>query len=106
MVFLQFIQNGLRRRAVQIQHRQRRTARRFARHAQVADVGFRFGEQRPEVAGARMMGGGFGGCTINIVASGQVEAFSQFVETAYEERYDKTPDIYVTQIEDGTRVAG
>jgi len=62
--------------------------------------------QRPEVAGARMMGGGFGGCTINIVASGQVEAFSQFVETAYHERYDKTPDIYVTQIEDGTRVAG
>lgn len=63
-------------------------------------------KQRPEVAGARMMGGGFGGCTINIVASGQVEAFSQFVGTAYEGRYDKTPDIYVTQIEDGTRVAG
>jgi galactokinase len=62
--------------------------------------------QRPEVAGARMMGGGFGGCTINVVAADQLDAFSRFVEAAYQKRYDKTPDIYVTQIEDGTRVAG
>lgn len=61
--------------------------------------------QRAEVAGSRMMGGGFGGCTINIVESGQVEAFSDFIRGAYEAQYGKAPDIYVTDIENGARVA-
>lgn len=61
--------------------------------------------QRPEVVGARMMGGGFGGCTINIVAVEHVADFSRFAEAAYQERYGSTPAIYVTRIEDGTRVA-
>lgn len=58
--------------------------------------------QRAEVAGARMMGGGFGGCTINIVKADAVDEFAAFIRKAYQERYNKVPDIYITTIEEGT----
>lgn len=61
-------------------------------------------KQRKEVAGARMMGGGFGGCTINIVEAGMVDDFRNFITENYQRRFDKTPEIYVTSIEDGARV--
>jgi galactokinase len=56
------------------------------------------------VAGARMMGGGFGGCTINIVQADAVDAFKQQIQQAFENKYSKTPEVYVTQIEDGCKV--
>ena len=37
----------------------------------------------PDVLGARMMGGGFGGCTINLVRSGAVERIVQTLGHAY-----------------------
>ena len=49
-VFLQFIQHGLRRRAVQAQHRQRQPARRVAPQAHARDVDLVFAEQRAEMA--------------------------------------------------------
>lgn len=58
------------------------------------------------VAGTRMMGGGFGGCTINLVQEDAVEGFSQFIKEKYQQEFDKDPEIYVTQIEDGTRIEG
>jgi galactokinase len=42
--------------------------------------------QTPGVLGGRMMGGGFGGCTINLVRSEAVDAFCRAVETHYPER--------------------
>ncbi len=39
--------------------------------------------QVPGVLGARMMGGGFGGCTINLVRNEAVEQFSSAVEVQY-----------------------
>ncbi|HUP13725.1 MAG TPA: galactokinase [Niastella sp.] len=56
------------------------------------------------VAGARMMGGGFGGCTINIVQTDAVENFSQKIQSAFTNLFKKTPEVYVTQIEDGAKV--
>jgi galactokinase len=56
------------------------------------------------VAGSRMMGGGFGGCTINIVESDGVNDFVQFIQNEYRQQYNKTPDVYITQIEDGSKV--
>jgi len=56
------------------------------------------------VTGARQMGGGFGGCTINIIKNDMVEKFSQYVSTVYEKEFKKIPDIYITQIEDGAKV--
>ena len=56
------------------------------------------------VAGARMMGGGFGGCTINIVQTEAVEAFTQKIQSAFHGLFKLTPEVYVTQIEDGAKV--
>jgi galactokinase len=47
----------------------------------------------PGVLGARMMGAGFGGCTINLVAVGQEEAFVQGMAPAFA-KIGKTPKIH------------
>jgi len=47
------------------------------------------------VIGSRMMGGGFGGCTINIVHKDKVDEFVENVAAAYEEQYN----IQLTSIE-------
>ena len=57
-----------------------------------------------EVSGTRMMGGGFGGCTINIVDDKKVDAFKEKIQKAYKDRFGKTPDVYITQIEDGVNI--
>ena len=56
------------------------------------------------VVGARMMGGGFGGCSINIVKSSAEEAFTNYIKAAYEQEFDKTPEVYSTQIQDGAKI--
>jgi len=56
------------------------------------------------VAGTRMMGGGFGGCTINIVQTGAVDTFSKQIQEAYKNQFGKIPEIYITQIEDGVTI--
>lgn len=55
------------------------------------------------VFGARMTGGGFGGCTINLVKSDRVEAFRAFVGNGYERATGKPPEIYVCTAGDGVR---
>ncbi len=50
--------------------------------------------QIPGVYGSRMTGGGFGGCTVNLVAPDAVAAFRQQLSTAYQDRYQKTPAFY------------
>ncbi len=56
----------------------------------------------PGVIGARMMGGGFGGCTINLVAVGQEVAFQEFIAQQYQAKTGNTPELYVCEIADGT----
>ncbi|QEH41035.1 galactokinase [Chitinophaga sp. XS-30] len=60
--------------------------------------------ERPEVAGARMMGGGFGGCTINLVEADKVDEFISFIQSRYNEKFGKVPEVYVTSIEDGAKI--
>ena len=59
---------------------------------------------QPGVFGARMMGGGFGGCTINLVAPAQVEPFVAAVSEAYQQRFGRVPETYQTTIVDGVSV--
>lgn len=61
-------------------------------------------KERPEVAGARMMGGGFGGCTINLVKSDKVDDFVTFIQSRYQSHFGKEPEVYVTSIENGVSV--
>jgi galactokinase len=48
----------------------------------------------PGVYGARMTGGGFGGCTVNMVRPDAVLGFQATISEAYESRFGLTPDIY------------
>ena len=54
------------------------------------------------VLGARMMGAGFGGCTINLVEQARVEAFVETVRDRYRNRSGKANNVYVTRIQSGT----
>jgi galactokinase len=54
------------------------------------------------VLGSRMMGGGFGGCTINLVQDSFVNDFENAIISSYKSRYNKTPEIYICTIKDGT----
>ena len=58
----------------------------------------------PNVIGARMMGGGFGGCTINLVNSESVEALIKKVGDNYHAKTGTEMLAYVVEIEDGTGV--
>ena len=55
------------------------------------------------VTGSRIMGGGFGGCTINLVPE---DKYDQFIETAvakFKAKFGKEPKIYPVKISDGAR---
>ncbi len=53
--------------------------------------------------GSRMCGGGFGGCTVNIVNSNRVDAFIETVGKRYTEKTGITPQFYVCEIGNGAR---
>ena len=46
------------------------------------------------VYGCRMTGGGFGGCTVNLVQPNRVEAFQMNLQAAYRKRFDLDPVFY------------
>ena len=54
--------------------------------------------------GARMTGGGFGGCAVALVADNHVEQFSETVAKAYAEQTPQTASIYITQPSNGAEV--
>jgi len=58
----------------------------------------------PAVFGARMMGGGFGGCTINLVKKEAVQEVGEMVVRKYRSTFSKDPLMYVTSIGPGTSV--
>jgi galactokinase len=56
------------------------------------------------VLGARMMGGGFGGCTINLIKKEAVDAFNNQTEKAYLKKFNKKLGIYMIKIGRGTHI--
>lgn len=54
------------------------------------------------VVGARMMGGGFGGCTINLVKEEAIDDLVANVKANYERDMEKELTVYVAEIEDGS----
>jgi len=60
----------------------------------------------PGVYGARMTGGGFGGCTINLVEASQAESFGARIAARYEEAFRVRPDVQICEPAEGAgRVA-
>ncbi len=56
------------------------------------------------VLGSRMMGGGFGGCTINLIARSAVKAFAESASTAYKNKFDKDCSVYFIELSEGTHI--
>ena len=63
---------------------------------------FDLAQKSDDVIGSRMMGGGFGGCTINIVKKEKVSSFKEDVIREYYNVKDIEPEIYAVKITDGT----
>jgi len=57
----------------------------------------------PGVYGARMTGGGFGGCTVNLVRPEAVDEFRRVVSENYARVVGRAPEIYVCQPAEGAR---
>lgn len=58
-------------------------------------------EGLPGYYGGRMTGGGFGGCTVNLVESGDAEAFRESIAGRYREQTGISPEIYICSPADG-----
>lgn len=59
--------------------------------------------KRCGVTGSRVMGGGFGGCTINLVKDDKYDIFIREAFSAYKEKFGFEPKLYNVVISDGAR---
>ena len=59
-------------------------------------------QDNPHVYGSRMMGGGFGGCTFNLIENTHVEQISASVAEKYKQRFNIDLKTYITAIGSGT----
>jgi len=58
----------------------------------------------PGFFGGRMTGGGFGGCTVNLVNTPDAQAFAERIASRYQERTGIHPDVFVSAASDGASV--
>ena len=56
------------------------------------------------VIGARMMGGGFGGCTINLVLKTEMETFKQEVSNRFKDEFGRACSVYEVKLSEGTHI--
>jgi galactokinase len=59
-------------------------------------------KKEKEVIGARMMGGGFGGCVIAIIKTGAIEPIVKRISGEYKNKMGRDLKVYITQLHDGT----
>lgn len=58
----------------------------------------------PGILGSRMMGGGFGGCTINLVKNETIEAFESQLASLYQTQFGFSPEFIPVKIGSGARL--
>jgi galactokinase len=56
----------------------------------------------PEIIGSRLMGGGFGGCTINIIQKDHVNPVTGKIMEKYKKQFNIDSEMYVVALSDGT----
>ncbi|WP_430928921.1 galactokinase [Polaribacter marinivivus] len=61
-------------------------------------------KKNKSVLGARMMGGGFGGCTINLIERDKVQEFAESAAKAYKNKFNKECSVYFIELSEGTHV--
>jgi galactokinase len=59
---------------------------------------------QPGVIGARMTGGGFGGCTINLVETSGADDFKRLLGAQYLSKTGLSPEIYVSSASEGAQI--
>lgn len=65
------------------------------------DIMFELALNQDAVTGARMMGGGFGGCTINLVSRDSIETFKDRMVRGYKQATGLVPTVSIVQPDDG-----
>lgn len=68
------------------------------------DILVSIGESLPGVLGSRMMGGGFGGCTINLIKNEAIEESLEAIVNEYEKRTGITSEVVRLQIGNGVHM--
>ena len=61
-------------------------------------------KKNKKVLGSRMMGGGFGGCTINLVEKKEAKAFGESAAIAYKNKFNKECSVYFVELSEGTHL--
>jgi galactokinase len=61
-------------------------------------------KENPHVFGARMMGGGFGGCTINLIDNSEIGPLTAEIAEKYRRKFRLDLKTYVTEISSGTHI--
>lgn len=56
------------------------------------------------VLGARMMGGGFGGCTLNLLLKDSIDEVQDKIKNAYNKSFGRPPEFYKVSLSEGTRI--
>ncbi len=63
-----------------------------------------FSEDNDQIIGSRMMGGGFGGCTINLIHKDHIDAYLPVVKKAYKEQFNIDLTSFITVPSQGTSI--
>jgi galactokinase len=61
-------------------------------------------KKNKHVLGARMMGGGFGGCTLNLILKTEAKNFAETASKAYKNKFNKECSVYFVALSDGTHL--
>jgi galactokinase len=68
------------------------------------DMLVKIARELPGCVGARMTGGGFGGCTVNLVETSQTSAFIQGLTQAYQQQVQRKAQVFECQASAGVEV--
>ncbi|PRX43180.1 galactokinase [Salegentibacter salegens] len=63
-----------------------------------------FSEDKSFIYGSRMMGGGFGGCTINLIESDKIDEYITEIKKAYQDKFNITPTPITVVPDEGTQI--
>ena len=61
-------------------------------------------KENKNILGARMMGGGFGGCTINLILKTAIESFKKEISKNFKKEFGKDCSIYQVKLSQGTHL--